>query len=84
MSITLETRKDITKIADELENCKSVLQLETYYKNNFANKAVSKNDTSILRMMLEERYKKLNGEKSSWISGPRKTSLDTHEKRSQE
>ena len=38
MSIVFETKSDIAKIADELEDCKSVLQLETYYKKNLANK----------------------------------------------
>jgi len=73
MSIVFETKQDIAKMADELESCKSVLQLETYYKKNLANKKTDHISKLLLRDMFRERYKLLNSEKSKWVSGTRKT-----------
>ena len=83
MSLILETKQDIAKIADELEACKSVLQLETWYKKNLAGKTVDMITMRILQDMFSRRYKALQGDKNArWVSGPRISSLVTSESRS--
>ena len=81
--ITMNSKEELRKMADDLEECKSILQLETYYKNNLAGKKIDPINKIILQDMMQRKLKHLEGHPSRWVSGPRPTSL-TSEKRIKE
>lgn len=61
----------VSKIADEMEKCKTVEQLDMHYKENFVGKSISKAETLILATMYREKYNHILGRPSRWVSGER-------------